>query len=65
MNEVAERRIMEAIEHIADSRPSLRDCFAMAALTGLLANFSEMTDTEAAVLAYEQADEMLKERRNA
>ena len=47
----------------APERPTLRDQFAMAALTGLLAShLQQLTHTTAALNAWAIADAMMKER---
>ena len=54
---------------MADEKPTLRDQFAMAALTGMLPNQPHHGTSAGnkaeliAALAYELADEMLKERQ--
>lgn len=50
------------IEHRDVSRPSLRDQFAMAALTGMLANGRESMADNYCDDAYRYADRMLKFR---
>jgi hypothetical protein len=60
----ADDRVAELLIHYfetAPERPTLRDQFAMAALTGLLAsgNFGPNTSPK---LAYEVANAMMKER---
>ena len=42
----------------------LRDYFAAAALTGLVISQTEVTSEDAARLAYQVADVMMKERQN-
>jgi hypothetical protein len=58
----AARAIYDFIE-TAPERPTLRDQFAMAALTGLLAShLQQLTHTTAALNAWAIADAMMKER---
>ena len=67
MSELDEKMI-EALEQMAKmpypptDQPTLRDRFAMAALTGIGADAIERGINESVALAYRVADAMLKER---
>ena len=50
------------LERQIDTRPTLRDQFAMAALTGLLPKLKDVTATQMAAIAYHQADRMMEVR---
>ena len=50
---------------ILDATPSLRDQFAKAALTGLIASYGPGDREHGAEIAYEFADAMLKQRAAA
>jgi len=52
------------IMRLKEAQPTLRDQFAMAALTGLLVKIKDGTATQMAAIAYHQADRMM-ESRNA
>jgi len=51
------------LERQIDTRPTLRDQFAMAALTGLLPKLKDVTATQMAAIAYHQADRMMEARK--
>jgi hypothetical protein len=57
-------QLQQVSQHICDL--TLRDLFAMSALNGMYANdtyFTNASYREVAEIAYRQADEMLKERK--
>lgn len=65
MRTQADDRVAELLIHYfetAPERPTLRDQFAMAALTGLLGFGDDLDPYDAASLSYTIADAMMKER---
>lgn len=55
--------VSDQVESLGEGQPTLRDQFAMAALTGILSKLGiNVNDREMASYAYVFADAMLKER---